>query len=87
MRDNSKSLHIVLSPSNAAFDFVGETSQDSIQMAEPLDGSLLSRYRDVAREHSMYASALSHSLPAKVFGCPWAVSTRRLGASVASSFH
>lgn len=39
-----------------ACDYIGETKQQSKEMAETLDGDFISKYRSVAKEMNMWLS-------------------------------
>uniref|UniRef100_A0A1B6JCQ5 Nitrilase and fragile histidine triad fusion protein NitFhit n=1 Tax=Homalodisca liturata TaxID=320908 RepID=A0A1B6JCQ5_9HEMI len=39
-----------------AFDFVGESKEETLKLAEPLDGPLLSKYKDIAKQCKVWLS-------------------------------
>jgi hypothetical protein len=39
-----------------ACDYIADSKEQSLQMLEPLDGNLVSRYRQVAKDNQMWLS-------------------------------
>ena len=53
-----------------ACDYIADSKEQSVDMAERLDGDLVSRYRDAARQHQLWLSigGFHQKVAATVYG-------------------